>query len=378
MSLRILVSGHIVRYPLGGQCWHHLQYLVGLARLGHQVHYYEDYGWPASCYDPEQDTMSADPTYGIRFLRDLLKPHGLSGRWCYLAEDGSTRGLPRAQLAECCRQADLYINLSNLNWIDELEECSRRVLIDTDPVFTQIGAIGMGGAFEQYHRLFTFGENVHQPGCSMPTAGYQWLPTRQPIVADLWPVTTVPLHGDLTTLTNVVAYGDHTCAGVVYGQKDREFAQFVDLPSRVPVRFRLALAGGESVQRNLVEHGWSIDNPLEASRSPQRYQQYIRDSLGEWCVAKHGYVSTASGWFSERSAAYLASGRPVVVQDTGFSRSLPHGEGLFGFNTIDEAVGAIEAVLADPQKHGNVARRIALEHFDAEHVLNELLTRAMN
>lgn len=377
MSLRILVSGHIIRYPLGGQCWHHFQYLVGLQRLGHEVYFYEDFGWPDSCYDPSRDIMSADPTYGVGFLRDLLTPYGLGERWCYLSENGRAHGMSRKDLADLCRDSDLYINLSNLNWIDELKVCRRRVLVDTDPVFTQIGAIGMGGRFEDYDRLFTFGENVHQDGCTMPTAGKHWIPTRQPVVLELWPVTPVPTNGDLTTLTNVMAYGEHRHEGISYGQKDREFAQFINLPGYVPVRLRLALAGGEEMQRILRDHGWVIDNPLEASRKPEIYQRYIQQSLGEWCVAKHGYVSTHSGWFSERSAAYLASGRPVIVQDTGFSRFLPAGEGLFAFGSMQQAVDAIHAVVRNPEAHARAARTLAEEFFDSDQVLTKLLENAV-
>jgi hypothetical protein len=146
MSLKILCSGILVRYPVGGISWHHLQYLVGFRQLGHEVTYFEDYGWPRSCYDLEAHEMTANPDYGIRYLVTLLRPHGLDGNWCYLAEDGTVHGMSRPELAKRCRQCDVYVNLSNLNWIEEVQECRRRVLVDTDPVFTQIGALGMGGA----------------------------------------------------------------------------------------------------------------------------------------------------------------------------------------------------------------------------------------
>src|SRR5262245_6775550 len=139
MGLKILVSGHLVRYPLGGHSWHHLQYLVGLQRLGHQVWFFEHYGWPDSCYDPVRNDMTSDPAYGLAYLAALLRPHELADRWCYLAEDGRAHGITREQLAQLCRECDLYLNLSNINWIPELEACRRRVLVDTDPVFTQIG-----------------------------------------------------------------------------------------------------------------------------------------------------------------------------------------------------------------------------------------------
>ncbi len=186
MGLKIICSGHLVRYPLGGMSWHHLQYLVGLRQLGHDVIFFEHYGWRDSCYNPARNVMSGDPSYGVDYLLRLLRPFGLQRSWCYLAEDGTAYGMPRERLAQLCRESDVYLNISNINWIPELEACRRRVLIDTDPAFTQIGAHGLGGPYERYQALFTYGENVHRTGCEMPTSGARWLPTRQPVVLDLW------------------------------------------------------------------------------------------------------------------------------------------------------------------------------------------------
>jgi len=163
MALRILCSGYLVRYPLGGLSWHHLQYLVGFHRLGYKVTFFEHYGWPDSCYDPARNMMTADPSYGIAYLKELLRRYGLDNDWCYLAEDGSAYGLPRGRLAQLCRESDIYFNLSNINWIPELEDCRRRVLVDTDPVFTQIGAHGLGGPYSRYDLLFTYGRTFIGP-----------------------------------------------------------------------------------------------------------------------------------------------------------------------------------------------------------------------
>jgi hypothetical protein len=163
MSLKIVCSGYLIRYPLGGFSWHHLQYLVGLERLGHEVSYFEDYGWPNSCYDPARNEMTGGADYGIAYLLNLLRPRGLEDCWCYLAEDDTSYGMPRERLAQLCSECDVYFSLSGINWIPELEQCRRRVLVDTDPVFTQIGGPGMGGSFSRYYALFTYGENVHQP-----------------------------------------------------------------------------------------------------------------------------------------------------------------------------------------------------------------------
>src|SRR5687767_13844614 len=178
MKLRIVCSGFLLRYPLGGFSFHHLQYLVGLKRLGHDVTYFEHFGWPNSCYDTRVDDLVSDPSYGVRYLRELLRPHELAERWCYLAEDGSTHGMSRDDLHAAIRTCDLYVNISNINWIDELDDARYRVLIDTDPVFTQINGHGMGGPFERYHARFTYAENMHHESSTIPTAGVRWLPTR--------------------------------------------------------------------------------------------------------------------------------------------------------------------------------------------------------
>src|SRR4051794_36282909 len=203
MSLRIVCSGYLVRYPLGGFSFHHLQYLLGLSRLGHKVTYFENFGWPDSCYDPSDDSMRSDARYGLRYFAKLRSDFGLSDMpWCYLAEDGTAHGLSRPALADTIRDCDLYLNLSNINWIDELAECRKRVLIDTDPVFTQIDGHGMGTMLQRHHVHFTYGENVHRAGCTMPLAGLQWRPTRQPVVLDLWPVCLPNPDAPVTTVMN--------------------------------------------------------------------------------------------------------------------------------------------------------------------------------
>lgn len=377
MSLKIVCSGHIVRHPLGGHSWHHLQYLVGFLRLGHSVTFFEDHGWPGSCYDPSRNEMTDDPSYGIRFLQDLLRPHGLENDWCYLAADGAGLGLSRVELAQRCRESDVYFNLSNVNWIPELEVCRRRVLVDTDPAFTQIGGFGMGGPFERYHRLFTYGENVHGPFCEMPTAGKKWLPTRQPVVQDLWPVTPGSVDAPWTSVMNWSAYGDRTFEGRVYGQKDREFSPFFSLPRLAQQPMELAVSAPPEIRGRLLDGGWRIADPLAVTQTPASYQRYLAGSRGEFCVAKHGYVSTRCGWFSDRSAAYLASGRPVVVQDTGFSAFLPCGQGLLHWRTPAEAAAALENVNANYAAHCAAARAIIDAFFDSNTVLTDLLDRTI-
>jgi hypothetical protein len=377
MGLNILCSGYLVRQPVGGQSWHHLQYLVGLQRLGHDVTFFEHYGWASSCFDPVQDVKTADPTYGIAYLRRLLRPHGLDGRWCYLAEDGHAYGMTRERLQQVCRDCDLYLNLSNINWIDDLMDCRRRVLIDTDPVLTQTGAFGLGGPFSRYDALFTYGENVHKPGCDMPTGGAIWWPTRQPVVLDLWPVEP-PLRGrPFTTVMSWKSYRDVEYEGRVFGQKDRQFEEYYSLPAQLGEHMQLAVRAPAPAAERLKAGGWRLVNPLEVTRSPSSYQRYIQSSRAEFSVAAHAYVSTRCGWFSDRTTAYLASGRPAVIQDTGFSDWLPSGSGVVPFVTRDDAIDAIADVNGRYELHCREARRVAEDHFDARQVLSGLIDRAM-
>jgi len=382
MGLKILCSGFLIRYPVGGFTWHHLQYLVGLRQLGHDVNYFEDYGWRRSCYDLGRDLMTEDPGYGIDYLVKLLRAHGLERSWCYLAEDGTAHGMSRQRLAELCRQCDLYLNLSNLTWIPELESCRRRVLVDTDPVFTQTGALGMGGPFAAYHALFTYGANVHCPGCEMPTGQARWLPTRQPVVLDLWPAQPGNPAAPFTTVMNWTILPSRPHEPPLYGQKDREFEAFISLPQDTGESMEIAVSceskvcDPEVVHRRLRAGGWRLADPMAVSRDPGAYQRFIQASRAEFSVAKHGYVATRCGWFSDRSACYLASGRPVVVQDTGFSDWLFPGAGVLAFRTREEALAGIKDVTGRYDFHSRAARAVAEDYFDARKVLSSLIDRA--
>jgi hypothetical protein len=346
--------------------------------MGHEVIFLEHYGWPNSCYDPERHEMTADPGYGISYMQKIFRHFGLEQNWCYLAEDGIAYGISRQCLTQFCRECDIYFNLSNINWIPELELCRRRVLVDTDPVFTQIGAHGLGGPYSRYHTLFTYGENIHQPGCDMPTGGVRWFPTRQPVVLDLWPVKAGDQSASFTTVMNWSPFGDQEFEGQVYGQKDRSFDPFFSLPNDTGEPMEMAVHVTDTVRKRLTNGGWRLVDNREITQNPWIYQRYIRNSRAEFSVAKHGYTVTRCGWFSERSAAYLASGRPVVVQDTGFSDWLKRESGVISFNNREEAVAGIEEINRRYEFHCHSAKAIADEYFDSNKVLSRLLEYSMN
>lgn len=377
MSLRIVCAGYLVRYPFGGHTWHHLQYLVGLLRLGHEVFFVEEAGWPDSCVISAHRDTTSDPSHGLAYMSRVFEAHGLAGHWAYVDLDGTVHGVDRDDVRQWCRQADLLLDLSGVTWLPELEGVRRAALVDTDPVFTQVHAFGMGGDPDRYDVRFTYGENVHTPRSTMPTDGHTWLPTRQPVVLDLWPVTPVVAGAPWSTVMSWSNFGARVRNGVTYGHKDVEFPPYVDLPRRAAATMELATRVPEAVATDLTDGGWQLADPDLVSSDPGTYQRYLRASCGEFAVAKHAYVSTRCGWFSDRSAGYLASGRPVVLQDTGYSDVLTTGEGLLPYTTPEEAVEALAAVRAQPDRHAKAARHLAETELSSDRVLTELLERAL-
>jgi len=373
--VKILVAGIVARYPFGGVTWCSLMYLIGLRDLGHEVFYIEDTG--ECVYDPVRNTKSEDPSYGTTYIHQSLEPFGLGECWSFVNFDGTYHGASRETVRRFCADADLFINLSGGSWFwrDEYARIPRRVFIDTDPVFTQL-ALAKGDSwyvdfFTKFSRLFTFGANIGTAASDVPTAGFTWHPTWQPVVSRLWRTDGPPTEDAFTTVMTwkIESFAD------VDGNKDREFVKFIDLPSRTPQRFRLAVNGPQAMLR---EHGWSTVDAMGVSRSLWDYRAFIQASKGEFGVAKHAYVSRHSGWFSDRTECYLAAGRPALVQDTGWSAHLPHGRGLLAFSTVDEAVEGLARIDRDYAHHARAAAEVAAGHFDAGCVLPPLLETALS
>jgi hypothetical protein len=380
--LRIIVSGYIVRGPLGGLAWHHLQYVIGLSRLGHEVHFVEDSEDYESCYDPVSDSMGTDPSYGLEFAEQVFGRVGLGDVWAYHDAHRSRWLGPAAdQILQACRDAELLLTLSGVNPLRPwLAEIPARAFIDTDPLFTQVNNLtdDSARALALQHTTFhSFGENIPTGRSSVPDDGFPWQATRQPVVLDAWPVTVGRPSGKFTTVMQWDSYAPLHYAGRRYGMKSDSFDAFLDLPLRTEQNFELALGGPTNPAPILARHGWSVRDPREPTRDPWTYQEYIRRSKAEFSIAKHGYVVTRSGWFSERSAAYLASGRPVLVQDTGFSDWLDPDAGVVAFSTPDEALTGLERIALDYGSHCKMARLIAEDYFDAAAVLRRLLESAL-
>jgi hypothetical protein len=378
-ALRIVVLGLIVRFPLGGMAWHHLQYAMGLARLGHDVTFLEDSGdEPWSCYDPKRGVTDADPSYGLRFAASIFDRVGLGDRWAYYdAHRVQWHGPLASEATLRAAAADVVLNLSGSNVIRPwLAQAAVRAFVDTDPAFTQVRNLtdsARRALASQHNAFFTFGENFGAEGCEIPDDGFPWVPTRQPIVLDAWPVTAAPRQRRYTTVMQWDSYPAVEYGGSRFGMKSESFEAYADLPSRSSTPLELALGSPNAPRAELSAQGWLVTDPLAVTLDPWTYQRYLAESRGEFAVAKHGYVSARAGWFSERSAAYLASARPAVVQDTGFGGRIPAGEGVLTFSSPDEAVAALADVEARYSHHARAAREVAEQYFDSDLVLQRLL-----
>lgn len=377
---RIVLASYLIRFPMGGyQSWI-LQWLLGFRQLGHDVYFVEKAAWENACFDPNTGQSSDDPSAGIRVVSDLLERFGLARKWCFVERSGRHHGLSRSRVQEVFRSADVFIdNVQHCEWWEEAQACQRRVLVDGEPGYRQIRmekalASGATDAFPTFDFHFTVGRNVGTSSSSAPTAGRTWHPVFDPVVPELFRTAPPPLDAAWTTVTSWQVHQELEHNGVVYGQKDMEFERFMDLPQRVDAPVELAIAGRRVPRARLESAGWRLRDAHSVTRTLDDWRTYIAGSRGEFSVAKNVFVATNSGFFSDRSAAYLASGRPVVMQDTGFSAHLPCGDGLFAVTNVEEAAEAINRVTADYDHHSRAARAIACEHLDAAKVLPAFLS----
>lgn len=360
----IVVSAALVRaHERGGHAWFVLQYLLGFRRLGFRVTFID-----------HVDSSDDDPFPVVR----LIGQHDADIEVVVLGPDGeSICGLDRAQAVERLRRSSLLLNVMGyLNDEELLGEARRRVFLDVDPGYPQIWReLGLADVLAGHDAHVTVGLNLGDEGCALPTCGLDWVRTLQPVVLDLW-----PRRRSGTKWTTVATwrgpYGVLEHEGRTYGSKAHEFRKVLELPRSTHARLRVALDIDPADARDearLREAGWELADPRLEAGAPDAYRRFVQRSRGEFSVAKPLYVETRSGWFSDRSACYLASGKPVVVQDTGLAGHLPTGEGLLTFTTAEEAAAAVNAVERDYDLHADAARAVAEEHFDSGRVLGRLL-----
>jgi hypothetical protein len=386
--MRVIITGLVATYPVGGVAWDYLQYVQGFRALGCDVTYLEDTGqW---VYDPVAQTFTDDVGSNARWLAGALASldPALAGRWSLRAPDGVYHGLDEEAVTRACAGADLFLNLSGSCWLREPYRAARvKAYVDTDPGYSQakIAAVDAGTAGEsvrfsvdlirQHDVFFTLGEGIGRAGCPIPTGGLAWHPTRQPILLASWPVRPAPDGAFTTVMSWRIEPTPPSIGGRVYGGKDVEFERFLDLPRRTGEVLEVALSGAAPRER-IAAAGWRLREAQEVSGTMGAYRDYIAGSRGELSIAKNAYVALRSGWFSTRTAAYLASGKPAVVQDTGFPAHVPTGPGLHAFATAEEAVAALAAIRADYPRACRHARELAEASFRAEDVCTRLLADA--
>jgi hypothetical protein len=375
----IVFSGSIGRFPVGGHAWINMQYLIGLRELGHDVYYLEECGPESWVYQWENERLTTELDYPTSYLAACMDAAGLGDRWIYRAGDRS-RGLDGEDFRRICREADLLLvhAVPMASWRPEYLWPARRAFIDADPGFLQMslerGDPGLTATVDRCHTLFTVGQRIGAPGCGIPTAGRRWHKTVPPVALSHWPASDEQAGEEFTCVLQWRGFRDEVYQGVTYGQKDREFPRFMDLPRMTEQPLRIALTGAGP--ETLTAHGWRVEQGWSASRTPGSYRDFIRRSRAEFSVAKHGYVLMQGGWFSDRSVCYLASGRPVLVQDTGLGDWLPLGSGVVAFRDPDGALEGIRAINGDYDHHRAAARRIAEELFATDRVLPTLLAQA--
>jgi hypothetical protein len=371
VSLRVLVSGMVAGDPhQGGATWAVLQWVLGLRALGHDAWLVE----PVDRLDGEV----------VRYFEGVVAAAGLEGRAALLVRGTrETAGTPYEALAAAAAGADLLLNVSGM-LRDEalLAGPAVRAYLDLDPAFVQLwhAVEGIDMGLDAHERFVTVGLNLGGPGCDVPTCDREWITTPPPVVLEQWPAAPGAPEGAWTTIGNWRGYGSVTWKGVQYGQKAHSVRALADLPARTtePVLAAFAIHPGETPDLALLaRHGWALADPRAVAGTPAAYRAFLGASRGELGIAKHGYVASRCGWFSDRSACYLASGRPVVAQETGFSAHLPCGEGLLAFADAEGAAAAMEEVALDPARHGRAARALAEAHLDARRVLPRLLERVL-
>ncbi len=385
---KIAVLGFMANCPIAGVIWQHIHYIVGLQRLGHEVYYIEDTS--RIPYDPVQQTPTEDYTYAAEILARLAAEFGFEGRWAFSPRYKSpdeTAGLTRPFLNDLYTDADALLNLCGSHELnDDILRSERIIYVESDPAVEQIkvdhGDAATTAFLRRHCARFTFGETIGQPGFPVPLHGIEWLPTRQPVVTDFWrpaAMTTAP-GARFTSIANLATGGkkDITWRGESYlWSKLPEFVKYRPTPGLAGEELELATAFKDhALGEQFRASGWRIVSPEEISVDYRSYVEYIRASKGEFTVAKDQYVRLNTGWFSDRSACYLAAGRPVVTQQTGFTDYYGGAVGLLAFNTVDEAAKAIGSIRENYEAHCRAASEIAREFFEAETVLRSLLERA--
>jgi hypothetical protein len=376
-----VVSGAIANKPFnGGEAWVRLSWLLGLKRLGYTVAFVEEFD-PDVCGENREAEGGHRREVIVKYFQETLHQFRLHRSAALIDRNGdSIWGISKSELQTIGKTASLLINISGHLTCESLKNAIPiRVYVDLDPGFTQFwhdqGTLGT--QLEGHTHYYTVGENIGKPDCQIPTGGIDWRPVRQPVVLEDWPVANTVQSWRFTTIASWRgAFGPVQVGHKTFGLKVHEFRKFIELPRHVDREFEIALDIHPAEEKDLTllcENKWRLADPKVVAGDPNGYRGYVQNSGAEFSVAQGIYVDTHSGWFSDRSIRYLASGKPVLVQDTGFSRNIPTGEGLLAFRTLDEAVAGGREIIADYDRHSRAARKLAEDYFDSDKVLAAML-----
>lgn len=389
--MKIIVGGFIGLFPTGGATWDYIQYPLGLKLMGHDVYYIED----TMLYPVYQSSGDdwADCSFGVRYLKEAMQRVGLEDKWAYRdVATGKLYGMTESKFKQLCAEADVFINVSSSVYMREsYTQIPVKILVDTDPMFTQYQyheKMEAGGEAAENTRnymrshdlFFTFGLNIGKPDCRIPQFDFNWHTTKKPICLDYWEraEAITPKYG-FTTIMNWIERPDFMYENEMWGQKNKEFKKFYDLPERTGEKFEIIInrpkdqATADAMEQ-LKGLGWDILSPDHLISDKEKYRSFVQQSLGEFSITKETYIKSNSGWFSGRSAVYLASGRPVITQDTMWSRYIPSGTGLIAIHDLDDAVEAVKDIRTGYDRHSKAAKEIATEYFDSSKILGEMLS----
>jgi hypothetical protein len=387
-KLRIIVAGLVGQFPLGGVAWDYFHYVLGLAELGHDVYYHEDtWCWP---FDPINRCPAQGFDTSVNFIRDFFQqyaPH-LAKKWHYVVLHEKHFGMSREEFTEVEKTADIFLNVSGASFFpDNLSPGCIKVFMDTDPGYNQIMLSEKFAWSENverwckmvadHDRHLTYAENINNPDCVIPRLDFDWRTTRCVVTLPSWSQirakTPLPTSQITTVMTWDWFQGRLVYKGIEYSNKATEFEKFHDLPRHLDLPLALAVGGVKTPHEQLLRDGWQLIDAHATTMTPRSYQKLIEDSAAEWSIAKNVYVATRSGWFSCRTACYLAAGRPAVVQDTGWSKFVPSGRGVITFSTMAQAVDGLRAITSDPAGHRIAAYEIAREYLAPDRVLPQMI-----
>ncbi len=387
-KLRIIVGGLVGQFPLGGVAWDYFHYVLGLHQLGHDVYYHEDtWVWP---FDPIKRYPTDDPGHTAGFIKKFFDDYApqLSEKWHYRLLHDKAFGMSVERFDEIARSADIYLNVSGACFFpDSLSPRCVKVFLDTDPGYNQImlqerhaWSANIDRWCDQvrsHDRHLTYAENIYGDDCLVPRMGFDWRPTRCVATLAEWAAIKDAPPADSSPFTTIMTWdyfkGALTCDGVEYRTKVYEFERFAEIPRNTDAPLQVAIGGHKTPVEELKAAGWELADAHSSTLTPQSYQRFIAESLGEWSVAKNVYVAMHTGWFSCRTACYLAAGRPAVVQNTAWTRFLPSDAGLLAFDTMEQAVDGLNRVRTDYARHRDKAYAVAREFLAPDRVLPPMI-----